>query len=333
MIIKIAVIIPCYKAKNKVGLLFDDLLQIASKLKEFCEINFFVVNDNCPEYSYKEIPKSDLIYIIHNENNSGVGKSSLVGFREALKYGNEIFIKMDADGQHPPDYLYELIPYLLSLSHKKLFLVKGTRYHFPITNIKIPLDRRIGSFLLEPMARMSLVYKGLTDVANGFISMNEITLKYILSDKFKNKIELRYLFECSIIKRCSSLNADIHQFPMHAIYGDKWSTSMNSRKMVYPLLKFWLFSLINEILNKYIYRLNLGSLFLISSSISFLICLSYLFLHIFPKINSNILVTAGNASIFSANLVISFLLFSLFILYDYSKKKNVKIVFFKKFAD
>jgi hypothetical protein len=183
------------------------------------------------------------------------------------------------------------------------------------------------------MARMSLVYKGLTDVANGFISMNEITLKYILSDKFKTKIEFRYLFECSIIKRCSDLNVDIHQFPMPSIYGDKWSTSMNSRKMIYPLLKFWIVSLIKEIFYKYIYRLNLGSLFLISSSMSFLICFSYLSLHILPKINSNILVTAGNASIFSANLVISFLLFSLFILYDYSKKKNVKIIFFKKFTE
>ncbi len=333
MLTKVAVIVPCYKVRNKVGALFRNLIEIASELEQICEIRFFLVNDNCPDFSYKEVPQSNLIHITHNEKNFGVGASSLVGFNEALKCGNEIFIKMDADGQHPPQYLIELVPYLLTLSKTELLLVKGTRYHFPINNEKIPFDRRIGSLFLEPMARMSLVYKGLTDVANGFISLNKITLKYLLSNKFKTKIELRYLFECSVIKRCSTLRANIHQFPMHSIYGDKWSSSMNSTKMVIPLLSFWTISLIKEIFYKYLFRLNLGTLFIVSSSISFLISLFYLFLHILPKINSNIFVTAGNASIFSASLVISIFLLSLFILYDYSKKKNVKIIFFNKFTE
>ena len=67
---------------------------------------------------------------------------------------------MDSDGQHPPEYLFELIPYLLNLSINELILVKGTRYHYPINNINIPLDRKLGSFCLEPLARMCLVYKG-----------------------------------------------------------------------------------------------------------------------------------------------------------------------------
>ena len=88
-----------------------------------------------------------------------------------------------------------------------------------------------------------------------------------------------------------------------------------------------------DIFYKYLIKLSLGSLFLLSSIISFSINLYFLSLHILPKINSNILVTAGNASIFSANLVISILFISLFILYDYSKKKSVKIVFFKRFSE
>ena len=39
--------------------------------------------------------------------------------------------------------------------------------------------------------------------------MNQITLNYLISKKFKTKIESRYLFECSIIKRCSNLGANI----------------------------------------------------------------------------------------------------------------------------
>ena len=180
---------------------------------------------------------------------------------------------------------------------------------------------------------MCLVYKGLTDISNGFISMNQITLKYLISKRFKTKIESRYLFECSIIKRCSNLGANLHQFPMHTIYGKEWRSSMKSSSMIYQLLKFWGANFLKDIIYKYISKLSLGSFFLLSSIISFLTSLYFLFLHILPKINSNILVTAGNASIFSANIVLSIFLFSLFVLYDYSKKKNVKIVFFKKFAE
>ena len=66
---------------------------------------------------------------------------------------------------------------LLNLPKYELTLIKGTRFHFPVKNRNIPFDRRLGSFLLEPLSRMCLVYKGLTDISNGFISMNQITLK------------------------------------------------------------------------------------------------------------------------------------------------------------
>ena len=330
---KVAIIIPCYRAKNRVGILCNKLLKIASELSNICIISVYIVDDFCPEKSFMEIPSSEIFTVIHNEKNMGVGFSSLIGFKEALTLGNHFFIKMDSDGQHPAEYLLELIPYLLNLYDYELVLVKGTRYHYPLNNMRIPFDRKLGSFLLEPLARLSLIYRGLTDITNGFISMNQITLRYLISDKFKTKLELRYLFECSVIKRCSNLGANIHQFPMHAIYGEEWRSSMNSTNMIYPLLKFWLFNFIKDIFYKYVAKLSLGSLFLASAIVSFSTSIYFLYLQILPKINSNILVSAGNASIFSANLIVSILFISLFILYDYSKKKNVKIVFFKNFSE
>ena len=328
---KVAVIVPCYKAKYKVGELFNCLLKINLKLINICDVTFFLIDDFCTESSYKEVPKSEFIKIIHNKKNLGVGASTLIGFQEALDNDNEIFIKMDADGQHQPEYLIELIPYLLNLPKNELILVKGSRYQLPVKYSKIPFSRRLGSFLLEPMARMSLIYKGLTDITNGFISFNKITLKYILSNKFKSKLESRYLFECSLLRRCSKVRADIHQFPMDIVYGDNWSSSMKSSNMIYPLLKFWIKSLITDLFDKYIFQLNLGSFFLISSIFSFTFSTLFLYSQILPKIYLGVFVTAGTASIFSATMVTSILLISLFILYDYSKKKNVKNVFFNQF--
>ena len=63
---KVAVIIPCYRAKNKVGTLCNQLIKIASELSNICSISVYIVDDFCPDYSYKEIPKSEIFNVIHN---------------------------------------------------------------------------------------------------------------------------------------------------------------------------------------------------------------------------------------------------------------------------
>ena len=64
---KVAIIVPCYKAKDKVGDLFISFLKIKFMLENKFDINFFLVDDFCPVSSYKEVPKSEFIKIIHNK--------------------------------------------------------------------------------------------------------------------------------------------------------------------------------------------------------------------------------------------------------------------------
>lgn len=329
MNIKIAIIIPCYKAKGKVGIFTERLFTIIDDLKKKYQINVYLVNDCCPQKSWTEVALKEKLKIIHHQNNLGVGAATLSGFNEALKDGNQYFIKMDADGQHPAEYLIELVPYLLSLSLNKLLLVKGSRYSITIKNEKIPFVRKLGSFFLEPLARISLSYKGLTDIANGFISLNQITLEYIISPRFFNLIEPRYLFESSIIKACSNLGVEIHEFNMHSIYGSKWKSSMNSYQMILPIILFWGKSILSRIFSKYIYRFNFGSLLLFSSLTNLIFSGLIFYLKIIPMIIKNIYVTPGNASGFTSTFILFVILFCFFIIYDFSNRVNVKRVFFK----
>ena len=65
---RVAIIIPCYKAKNKVGILCNKILKIASKLSDICSISIFIVDDFCPEKSYLEVTSSEIIKVINNKN-------------------------------------------------------------------------------------------------------------------------------------------------------------------------------------------------------------------------------------------------------------------------
>ena len=326
---RVAIIIPCFKANKKIGIFTKKLLDICDYFKDNCLINIYLVNDCCPLNSWKEIYSTEKIEILHHKNNLGVGAATLTGFKKALNDGNEYFIKMDADGQHPAEYLFELIPYLLSLHSNQLVFVKGSRFSLPTRKEKIPLIRRLGSFFLEPIARISLSYKGLTDIANGFISLNQITLEYIISQRFSNPIEPRYLFESSIIKACSNLGVEIHEFNMHSIYGSQWTSSMNSYQMIFPLLYFWAKSIISRVLSRYFYRFNFGSFLLITSLLNLLISVLIFYLKVIPMIFKGMYVTPGNASAFTSSFILFVTLFCFFIIYDFSNRVNVKRIFFR----
>ncbi len=326
---RVAIIIPCFKANKKIGIFSKKLIDICDYFKNICLINIYLVDDCCPLNSWKEIYSREKIEIIHHKNNLGVGAATLTGFKKALSDGNEYFIKMDADGQHPAEYLFELIPYLISLPSNQLVFVKGSRFSLPTKKEKIPLIRRLGSFILEPIARISLSYKGLTDIANGFISLNQITLEYIISQRFSNPIEPRYLFESSIIKACSNLGVEIHEFNMHSIYGSQWTSSMNSYQMIFPLFYFWAKSIMSRVLSKYFYRFNFGSFLLITSLFNLLISVLIFYLKVIPMIFKGIYVTPGNASAFTSSFILFVILFCFFIIYDFSNRVNVKRVFFR----
>ena len=85
MKLKVAIIIPCYKAKNKVGIFLDKLILLSSKLFDICDITFFLVDDCCPDKSYREVNQLESIVIINNPKNVGVGAASLIGFKKALE--------------------------------------------------------------------------------------------------------------------------------------------------------------------------------------------------------------------------------------------------------
>ncbi len=101
----IAVIIPCYRVKDKILSVLKEIGPEASAI--------YVVDDCCPEKSgaWVEGQSSDpRVRVIYNKTNLGVGGAVMEGFKRALKDGADILVKIDGDYQMEP----KLIPPLLS---------------------------------------------------------------------------------------------------------------------------------------------------------------------------------------------------------------------------
>tara|TARA_A100001388_G_C28769834_1_gene503123 strand:+ start:670 stop:1680 length:1011 start_codon:yes stop_codon:yes gene_type:complete len=329
----IYIVIPCYKSKGKISGVINSIQEVSKKINNQYKISIIIVNDACPLESWREIKENPNIIIIHHQKNKGVGASTLNGFKLALSKGADAVVKLDSDGQHPPSYLENIIPYLFSLSEEEASIIKGSRYLYRINSDKIPWARKLGSIFLEPIARVALSCRDLSDVSNGYLAMNKLTCRLLVGIDFGPNLNKRYLFESSLLVRSVFFDIPIHIFAMNANYEKDWNSSMESKKMILPLLYFWSKAGIDRLINKYLYRLNLGSLLLLISFICCLNSINLYFNRIRPFIKAGINVSAGNSSFFTTSSAIAIITILSFFLYDYNSGKKVKSVLFPVFLD
>tara|TARA_Y100001978_G_C23645121_1_gene410333 strand:- start:8 stop:1000 length:993 start_codon:yes stop_codon:yes gene_type:complete len=318
--INVAIIIPCYKSKNKVKFVIKEILEVSDKLINKYIFKIYVVDDACPEESWKEIEPKNNIKILHRKKNGGCGAASIEGMITALRDENDIFIKIDSDRQHSPFYLEELIENIKDVPKSKLYFFKGSRYKLPQLNSGIPISRRLGSLIMEPIDRIVFGYKGLTDGVNGFIGMNRFSASFIFSERIKPRLKLNNLFQSSIIARCSNLDIQIVEFSISAIYGDEWESSFSSFSMIIPIISFWFSTLKRRIFYKYFLSLNFGTLWFLSFLFNFLFLI---FLSFWKK--TSLMFLYPNLILFSIFSLI------LFFIYDYSNRKEIKKVIFYRF--
>ena len=186
---------------------------------------------------------------------------------------------------------------------------------------------------MEPLARIGLNYRGLKDISNGFIATNSLTLNYLLSINTNSRIFSRYLFESSLLEKGCSLRCHIYQFPMAANYGKDWASSMESKKMIIPILSFWIKAIFRRIFNQYLFNLNLGTLLLMIFTFGISSVIYMFFYKILPSISLDIFVSAGLAAFFTSMITISLFCLCLFFFYDYTSSERTESINFKYYLE
>jgi len=329
----VGIVIPCYRAAGQVGIVARGVLKVSEQLVHLCRTKVFVVNDACPQGSWGEVAPHQQVQVLHHGSNCGVGAATITGFQAALMQGCVAVVKMDADGQHPPGYLLDLVPHLLSQPADALVLVKGSRYRWPSHPGQIPWARQLGSILLEPMARAALACRNLTDISNGYLGLNALSCRYLLAKGLGPPLQPRYLFESSMLVRSKWLGLELQEFAMLPRYGNRWCSSMDSGTMVLPLLKFWGRATLERLRRCYVGSLNLGSVLLLMSAMSMGLAGYLWIIRVGPEIAESTQVSAGTSSAFTTASATAILMLVLFFLYDYRSGSDVRVLRFAALLD
>lgn len=208
---RVAVVLPCYKVREHI---LDVISRIGSEVA-----HIYVVDDCCPDQSgvYVEENCTDpRVRLVFNPVNLGVGGAVMAGYREAIKNGADIIVKIDGDGQMDPALLPKIIFPILK---GKADYAKGNRF-YDLAHIKrMPTVRLIGNAVLSLISKLSTGYWQTFDPTNGYTAIDARVADHLPFDR----ISQRYFFETDMLFRLNTLRAVVADVPMDACYGEEVS--------------------------------------------------------------------------------------------------------------
>lgn len=148
----VCAIIPAYNEEKEVGNIVRETIAHVNKV--------FLIDDASTDTTAK-VASNNGAYVIKHEHNQGSGAAQRTGYSVALKEGFDYIVQLDADGQHKPQY----IPEMLRAMNDYDMLI-GSRF-LNSSYRKYPFIRRIGITFFTLVVNI-FTRAHITDVTSGF---------------------------------------------------------------------------------------------------------------------------------------------------------------------
>lgn len=197
---KVVIVMPAYNEAENISLMIEELFT-----KEFPQINnadmhLLVVDDFSPDGTGEIVKKYQSKYPnLHllQKQKEGLGWAYIRGMRHAVdKLGADAVVEMDADFQHPPRFVKDMVATYLNGAD----YVIGSRY---IKGGSIPkeweLSRKAVSYFGNLFIRLVLVKPKIHDLTTGFRLtkvqgvLDKVDLEHLMEpSRFAYKVDLLY---------------------------------------------------------------------------------------------------------------------------------------------
>ena len=180
---EVLVVIPAFNESKSIGQVVD---QVSSH-----GFQVLVVNDGSVDQT-ADVAHQHGAHVISLTLNSGVGGALRCGFRYAVENGFTAVIQCDADGQHLPNHLSDLVD-ATNRTHAHMMI--GSRFGSEKTTHDPSLLRRFAMWTLSKVAQRATKHK-ITDSTSGFRLirqplLGELVLNlpvYYLGDTFETVV-------------------------------------------------------------------------------------------------------------------------------------------------
>jgi glycosyltransferase involved in cell wall biosynthesis len=168
--IRVLVIIPCYNEQGNIGNVLKSLQSLSIP---GISITPLPVNDCSSDNTLEEIRKHARDYV-NLPVNLGIGGAVQSGYKYARKYNFDIAVQFDGDGQHPAEYIGQLLQPVLN---NESDVVIGSRF-LNKEGFQSSAMRRFGINYFRHLNRW-LLGINITDSTSGFRAVNKRTLELV----------------------------------------------------------------------------------------------------------------------------------------------------------
>jgi len=189
---KVWIVMPAYNEERSIGGVLDALHKDGWR-------DIIVVDDGSRDRT-TEIARKKGAVVLSHPLNMGLGATIRTGLKAALEREADCAVTFDADGQHDPKAVREMVDSLDGAD-----FVIGARYF-----IDIPLNKRVGNFGLNFITRM--LGGVLTDSQSGMRALNRRALEDI---RIKSN---RYEVSSELVVRANQAGLRIKEIPVRCFF-------------------------------------------------------------------------------------------------------------------
>ena len=207
---RIAVVVPAYNESQHIS-------RVITNLPDFVD-QIIVVDDASQDQTYAAALASGdpRLLALQSAENQGVGGSMILGYRKALELDSAIIVKMDGDGQMPPEYLNALLDPLIE---QKYDYAKGNRFLYGEALTFMPKHRILGNVVLTFLTKLASGYWNVFDPQNGYTAIKTEVLRTMNLDA----LHKRFFFENDMLIHLNLFRRRVIDVAIPARYGEEVS--------------------------------------------------------------------------------------------------------------
>ena len=169
---RVLVVMPAFNEEQSIG---ETLARVRAAIPE---ADLLVVND-CSSDRTTEVAERALARVVELPCNLGYGGAVQAGFKVALARGYDIVIQMDADGQHDPASVRDLLSPVL---RDQADVAIGSRF-LGEASYRIPALRRIGMDVFGRIVTF-VTRRRFSDPTSGYQAMNRKAIAFFARDNY-----------------------------------------------------------------------------------------------------------------------------------------------------
>jgi dolichol-phosphate mannosyltransferase len=208
--VRVAIIIPTYNEAGNIRPLVGRLTGVLNAMRaQGIEAHVLFVDDDSPDQTWRLIEEMATarpeVGLLRRPYRAGIGSAYIDGFRFALaRWHVDALVQMDADLQHPPEFIPVLIQALLKgadVAIASRHLPKASRAERDLKALLSELGNKVLSM------RFGL---GLSDATSGFRALRRWAAEALLS---YGRLPSGFLFQLEQTRLLKRLGARIDEVP------------------------------------------------------------------------------------------------------------------------